>query len=140
MGDSPLDHDLGFQLVRAAATSTSRMREALEPLGLRARSYSALALAVSPGALSQRDIAARLLLDPSLVVPVVDELERRGLVTRTVDPNDRRGRLISATDAGRAAFTEAAALVAASDPAVAAGIADDERARLLTLLHRIAAA
>lgn len=138
MGTSPLDDDLGFQLVRAAATSTARMRAALESVGLRARSYSTLALAVSPGSLGQRELATRLLLDPSQIVPVIDDLERRGLVERTIDPNDRRGRLIVATDAGRAAFAEAEALVRSSDPASAAGVSAAQRAELLTLLRRIA--
>ena len=40
-------------------------------------------------------------LDPSQIVALVDDLEGRGLVMRTVDPNDRRNKLIVATDDGR---------------------------------------
>jgi DNA-binding MarR family transcriptional regulator len=40
-------------------------------------------------------------LDPSQVVALVDELESRGLVARTADPNDRRNKLVVATKRGR---------------------------------------
>ena len=40
-------------------------------------------------------------LDPSQIVALVDDLEGRGLVMRTLDPNDRRNKLIVATDDGR---------------------------------------
>lgn len=138
MAQSNLDDDLGFQLVRAAATVMKRTREALEPLGLRTRTYSVLTLAVSPGSLGQRELAARLLLDPSQIVPIVDELEARGLVARTVDPADRRSRLIVATDEGRAVFRAAHELVKAADPSNGAGIDARTRTQLLSLLHSVA--
>lgn len=133
-----LNDDLGFQLVRASTTSTRRMRATLQPIGLRARTFSALALAVTPGSLGQRELAARLLLDPSQIVPIVDELEQRGLVERIVDPADRRGRLIRATDSGRELHAEARRRIDSEDPGDAASLTKAERKQLLTLLRRIA--
>lgn len=135
-----LDGDIGFQLVRASTTATRSMRAALKPIGLRARTFSALALAVNPGSLGQRELATRLLLDPSQVVPVVDELEQMGLVERTVDPADRRGRLIRATPAGHEMHAEARRLIDAADPGDAAGLSLRERELLLDLLRRISEA
>ena len=54
----------------------------------------------------QRGLADVLHCDPSHVTGIVDRLEKRGLVQRAVDPNDRRIKNISVTDAGRQLRTE----------------------------------
>ncbi|GGA72237.1 ranscriptional regulator [Pseudoclavibacter endophyticus] len=135
MGVSPLHDDLGFQLVRATATTSKRMRAVLAPFGLRTRTYSVLALAVDPGTLGQRELAATLMLDPSQLVPLIDELEGLGLVERVVDPADRRARLITATGPGRERFAAARREVADADPARTAGLSPAARARLVDALR-----
>ena len=50
--------------------------------------------------LSQQDIARRLGIDPTVLVGVVDELERRSLVERRRDPADRRRYLLVVTGDG----------------------------------------
>ena len=54
--------------------------------GLKARSYSVLALPASDARPSQRELAEFLRLDPSQVVGLVDGLQARGLVRREPDP------------------------------------------------------
>lgn len=51
---------------------------------------------------SQRELAQRLHFDASNVTDIVDRLEARGLVSRTVDPSDRRVRRLVLTDEGEA--------------------------------------
>jgi len=51
---------------------------------------------------SQRDLAQSLHFDASNVTDIVDRLEARGLVQRTVDPNDRRVRRLVLTQEGEA--------------------------------------
>jgi DNA-binding MarR family transcriptional regulator len=46
------------------------------------------------------ELSKKFLLDPSTLVPVVDTLERKGLVQRTRDPNDRRRVPLSLTEEG----------------------------------------
>ncbi|MEU1606532.1 MarR family winged helix-turn-helix transcriptional regulator [Micromonospora matsumotoense] len=48
-----------------------------------------------------RDLAARLACDRSNVTSLVDRLEQAGLVTRRVDPIDRRQKALLVTDEGR---------------------------------------
>ena len=45
----------------------------------------------------------------------IDRLERRGLVRRLDDPDDRRGVIIELTDEGREVVDEAVAALAVSD-------------------------
>lgn len=46
------------------------------------------------------DLSKRFVLDPSTLVPVVQTLERKHLVTRNRDPNDRRRWILSLTPEG----------------------------------------
>ena len=49
-----------------------------------------------------RDLAARLGTDAPYTTLIVDDLEKRGLVIRTPHPDDRRAKLVTATEAGLA--------------------------------------
>ncbi|MEE2035563.1 MarR family winged helix-turn-helix transcriptional regulator [Rhodococcus chondri] len=97
-----IESDLGYLLTRAGMLVVRATNEALAPLELRTRSYTALSLACDrPDGVPQRQVAADMGLDPSQLVAIIDELEQRKLVARTPDPNDRRNKLIVATAAGR---------------------------------------
>ena len=130
--------DASFLLARANAFSLSTGNAALAALGLRVRSYSVLALAASGRRPSQRELAELLRLDPSQVVALVDELQRRGLVVREPDPADRRANVVIATDDGAALQIEAAAAVADGRERLLTGLAPAEREQLTALLRRIA--
>lgn len=120
-----------FLLARANARSVSLGNAALQPLGLKVRSYSILAAASSPARPSQRDLATFLRMDPSQVVAVVDELEAMHLVTRVPDPHDRRANAVVATEAGARVAREAREALARVDQDVFAGFSPQE----LTVLH-----
>ncbi|OQZ94051.1 MarR family transcriptional regulator [Mycolicibacter algericus DSM 45454] len=97
-----IEDDLGFLLARASALLVRSSNEALAPLGLKVRAYSVLSVVCDdPGGVTQRALANDVGLDPSQIVALVDELEGRGLVTRTVDSSDRRNKLIVATKDGQ---------------------------------------
>lgn len=53
------------------------------------------------GALPMRELAAELQCDASYVTDIADRLENGGLVTRTVDQNDRRVKNLEITDEGK---------------------------------------
>ena len=50
-----------------------------------------------------RDLAVRLGTDAPYTTLIVDDLEKRGLVVRTPHPDDRRSKVVTATEAGLAA-------------------------------------
>lgn len=83
-----------------------RKREASQVLDMsHARVKALLRLASAPAAL--RTLAQDLLIDAPYTTVVVDDLERRGLVTRTVNPDDKRTKVVTVTPAGRAAAEQA---------------------------------
>jgi DNA-binding MarR family transcriptional regulator len=109
--------------------------ERLEPLGLtpsRERALRAIAHADQP--LRMVQLAERLGVVPRSVTPVVDALEGAGLVTRAVDPANRRSTLVRLTEVGRerlAAIREARR--EASDELFAV-LSAEQRAELRDLL------
>lgn len=136
--DAMLADDVSFLLARANALSLSAGNAALAPFGLRVRSYSVLALAVGGARPSQRDLAEYLRLDPSQVVSLVDDLQKRGLVVREPDPADRRANVVVATPAGEEAFEQARRAAQDAERREHAALTAEERGQLADLLRKIA--
>ena len=61
--------------------------------------------------LTMRELAAGLGTDPGYTTVVVDDLEGRGLVTRTVSAGDRRSKIVSITPAGAEQAEQAAQIL-----------------------------
>ncbi|SFO64638.1 DNA-binding transcriptional regulator, MarR family [Actinomadura madurae] len=99
----------GFQLSKCGWWMEQRVEEELRPLGIRVRHFLVLAMLDSSGTLSQQDMAGYLLLDPTLMVGLVDDLEERGLCERARDPRDRRRYSVAITEDGRALHRRARA-------------------------------
>ena len=59
--------------------------------------------------MSQRDVAARTMIDASDVVDLVDRLEAAGFLRRVRDPDDRRRYTLVLTPAGPATPSTASA-------------------------------
>jgi DNA-binding MarR family transcriptional regulator len=135
---TPLGDDVSFLLARANALSVAEANAALAPLGLKVRAFAVLSLAAADAQPSQRELADFLYLDPSQVVSLVDDLQRRGLVERRPDPADRRANVVVATDAGRRLAAQADASARAAEGMSLARLSEAERAQLAALLRRIA--
>ncbi|WP_165423207.1 MarR family winged helix-turn-helix transcriptional regulator [Ktedonosporobacter rubrisoli] len=58
--------------------------------------------ALRPHPLTLAELSRFLLLDPSTLLPTVDQLERRGVLKRIPDPTDRRRIPLVLTDEGQA--------------------------------------
>lgn len=134
----PLSDDASFLLARTNALSLATTNKTLEAFGLKARSYSVLALAAAVDHMSQRDFASYLRLDPSQVVALVDDLQQRGLVERQSVPGDRRANVVVATKAGITLAAQANTLLRDAENALMRGLDDGERATLAALLRKIA--
>ncbi|MGI0026732.1 MAG: MarR family winged helix-turn-helix transcriptional regulator [Nitrosopumilaceae archaeon] len=48
-----------------------------------------IALSIQDG-ISQKDLAERIFVDSTTLVPIIDSMEKKGLVERRTDPKDRR--------------------------------------------------
>jgi DNA-binding MarR family transcriptional regulator len=88
-------------------------------------------------AMTVKQIAEAATVDASAATVAVNDLEARGLVVRRTDPDNRRCKLVSLTDAGRELV---AVIDDVEDPApdVLADMSDDELLALRDLLKRLA--
>jgi DNA-binding MarR family transcriptional regulator len=105
------------------------------PGGIHPRLFGLLTALLEAGPLSQQQLAEKMRVNRSLVVGIVDDLERRGWVERRRDPADRRSYQLHVTDAGRAAREEMAPHVIRANEQIAEPLTADERKRLNALLR-----
>jgi DNA-binding MarR family transcriptional regulator len=77
------------------------------------------------GPMTMRDLAAALATDAPYTTVVVDDLERRGLVERRPDPDDRRRKTVAVTPEGRRVAERAATMLDVPPPALSALPEDD---------------
>ncbi|HXA58796.1 MAG TPA: MarR family transcriptional regulator, partial [Streptosporangiaceae bacterium] len=98
-------------VMRVQQLLLSRIEDALRPCGLTFAAYEALQLLTftRTGALPMGKMGDRLMVHPASVTNVISRLEKRGLVTRSPSPDDRRVVLAEITPAGRALADEATA-------------------------------
>jgi DNA-binding MarR family transcriptional regulator len=121
---------------------TTRVHWAGADVGLSLRQYAALS-GIRQGASSPGELARLWQVTPAVITGVIDRLERRELVRREPDPNDRRRLRLALTDTGlaasalveRALTEELAAQLSQASPREL-----DELGRALDLLQRTFAA
>ncbi len=115
---------------------SARMLEALEPFGLKTGGFSTLALiAANPGC-SQTELARALNMDKSAVVPIIDDLEAKGLARRVRAPEDRRRHALVATEAAQPLMDQMEAAVARVGRPIREALSPEEYLSLLGLLER----
>ena len=88
--------------------------------------------------LTVKEVAAAATVDAPAATVAINDLEDRGLVVRQVDPENRRCKVVSLTDAGREMM---AAIDAVEDPApdVLAALDHSELATLRALIDKLTA-
>jgi len=101
------DHCLCLHVQRAARRIARRFDEALRPLGLTSGQFSLLTSLNRPEPARMGAVAALLAMDRTTLTAALKPLERNGLVEVGVDPQDRRGRVLALTRAGRALLARA---------------------------------
>ena len=128
-----------FTSLLIASTRSPRQRERLQRalgLSLSETNLGVLRLVQRQGPIAVSEVARRLEVDLSNASRQLRALEDQGLVTRTVDPDDRRIARVAVTAPGRRVLDRARA-IALNDYAVAL---DDwsarDRAQLADLLDR----
>jgi len=101
------DTCLCLHLQRAARAVARRFDAALRPLGLTNGQFSLLMSLNRPVAASIGEVAALLAMDRTTLTAALKPLERRGLLTVSVDGADKRSRRLTLTPAGRALLVAA---------------------------------
>jgi DNA-binding MarR family transcriptional regulator len=124
-------------LLRLAHDHAHRVAAAEMPGDAHPREFGVLTSLALAGPLSQQQLAEKLRVNRTLMVRIVDELERRGWVERRRDPADRRSYALHVTPAGREARDRLAPEVARVNVVMAERLTAAERARMNELLRTL---
>jgi DNA-binding MarR family transcriptional regulator len=96
-----LDNVMGYNLRRAHGVQKQRFAAVFGPLGIRPVTLSVLGTIYDNSGIKQSDLGKRLNIKRANMVPVMTELEGRGLIQRRPSDNDRRAHIVTLTPAGR---------------------------------------
>ncbi|MEF2073001.1 MarR family winged helix-turn-helix transcriptional regulator [Consotaella aegiceratis] len=101
------DHCLCLHVQRAARRLARRFDDALRPLDLKSGQFSLMMSLNRPEPPTLGSVAQLLAMDRTTLTANLKPLERRGLVTVTPDPEDKRARRLTLTKAGQALLAKA---------------------------------
>jgi MarR family 2-MHQ and catechol resistance regulon transcriptional repressor len=125
------------KLLRAAKTVIARTETRLHAVGLTPTQLGVLEGILHLGAMTQRELGRKVLTSAGNMTDVIDKLERRGLVSRTRAPSDRRSVLVDLTPAGRTLIQSVFPGHAADIAAAMAGLDSAELCELGRLLRKL---
>jgi MarR family 2-MHQ and catechol resistance regulon transcriptional repressor len=94
--------DAFIKLVRAAQSVSDRVESHFSEIGLTVSQFGALEALYHLGPLNQTALAQKILKSTGNITMVVDNLEKRGLVERVRDEQDRRNYSVRITPKGSA--------------------------------------
>jgi DNA-binding MarR family transcriptional regulator len=102
------DAYLGYLLKHAQLRFFELGAVALAPLGINGREAAVLRVIDAGRSVSQGEIARALDVDRTTMVTLIDDLQVKGLVDRSQDPEDRRKNVVALTESGRRVVQKAA--------------------------------
>lgn len=89
-----------IKLMRAAESVSGRVEAPLAQLGLSVSQFGVLDALMHIGPMHQKDLSGKILKSRGNITMVINNLEKRGLVKRVRDAEDRRHYLVKITEKG----------------------------------------
>lgn len=133
----PLPSLMGYALRRAQVAVFADFHASFAPLGLRPGAFSVLLLVRHNPGVRPTDIGRALGIKRANFVPLLAELEGRGLVERRAVAGDRRAAALHLTADGIALLRRADRVLRTHEARWQARLGQADTARLLDLLHRL---
>jgi DNA-binding MarR family transcriptional regulator len=128
---------LGYLLKHAQIHFNELIATALAPLGITGRQSAVLMAIDGLEPLSQQEIAARLGVDRTSMVALIDELVDKRLVSRRQQPADRRKNVVELTERGRSVLRRARAKTAEVERAFLAPLSTADAQHFRHLLRSL---
>jgi MarR family transcriptional regulator, organic hydroperoxide resistance regulator len=129
--------DLAAMVVPLGRALTAGERPILDARGLTMWAYVVLVTLADEPVRTQAALAEAIGADKTRIIPVLDDLQQRGLIKRTPDPSDRRGHLLSVTPDGSTLFRAVQSGIRTYEHQLLNRLLPDERRGLLRALARL---
>ena len=136
---SYLSELLGHLLGLAHLEITQLCTEVMEPLQLTPKQFVAMEFISKNPCISQKDIAENIGTAPAVMVGILDDLSKRGLLKRKRSPHDRREYYVQLTPKGMNMLEEIRRMAFEVENLYQekTGMTDEERAAILPVLRKI---
>ncbi|GAB2957647.1 MarR family transcriptional regulator [Amycolatopsis acidiphila] len=131
--------DLAAMIVPLGRALMRAEEPILREHGLAMWAYSVLLALREQDTRTQAALAERIGADKTRLIPVLDDLQDRGLIERHPDPADRRVRLLAITPAGRRLAAKTQAAIQRDEEERLAKLDPDDREAFLRALRTLAA-
>lgn len=128
---------VGLVLARSGHIANVRIRKALAASGLKPGHGHVLLWLSDTGPMSQQALIEALGVDPSVLVAILNDLERDGFAQRRRDPADRRRHIVEMSERGAALVDEIDAALTTVEQELFADLDESEIGRLRELLDRV---
>lgn len=129
--------DLAAMLVPLGRALTEAERPVLDQHGLTMWAYVVLLGLGERPIYTQAALAKAVRADKTRIIPVLDDLQRRGLIRREPDPADRRVNLVQLTPAGASLRDRAQRDIQAQEQRLLADLPADDRQTFLRVLQTL---
>ncbi|WP_280234628.1 MarR family winged helix-turn-helix transcriptional regulator [Nocardia cyriacigeorgica] len=135
----PARPDLAAMIAPLGRALMAAERPILESHGLTMWAYAVLLGLEESPVRTQSALAQTIGADKTRIIPTLDDLQERGLITRTPDPADRRARLLSLTPAGRELRDRAQAAIQRREDELLSILSPDLRRDFVRALQQLSA-
>lgn len=132
-----LDDLPGHLIRRLQQIAVAIFLQEAEASGLTPVQFAALQTVANQPGIDQRSLARASGLDTSTIAGVIDRLEGRGLLLRSVSPADRRARLLTLTPEGHAVLREVVPCMHRAQERILAPLAPGEQREFLRMLRTL---
>lgn len=133
-----LENFIGYMIRRAQLAVFDAYNDETAEMNITTAEFSVMLLARENPGLSQAALCEALGVEHPRMVVLIDNLERRELVTRIASTVDRRMRAIYLTSGGRALLRELNRRVIAYDRHMAKRLRGDDKEALMRMLRNLA--
>jgi DNA-binding MarR family transcriptional regulator len=135
----PLPDLIGYMVRRAQVTAFQDFNRSFAGTDIRPADYGALIIIAHNPDLTQSAVGEALGIKRSNLVPLVERLEKRGLIQRKPAAADRRAYALTLTDEGTSVLKSLDAKRARHEARLRNQVGDERVADLIDMLHRLAA-
>ena len=128
---------LWLVLMKAHQALHQHAMRSIAGTGLCFSDFAFLEMLLHKGPLPVNTLGGNLSLSSGSATAAIDRLEKKGLVRRAADANDRRARIIHLTDSGKALIAAAFRKHEADMEAVMGGLSASDKTLLVDLLKKL---
>jgi DNA-binding MarR family transcriptional regulator len=134
---SYLESLVGYNARRATLVIVDAFLRSMAVYGLRPVEFSVLSLISHNPGITSRQLCSTLSIQPPNLVGIINQLQKRELITRRPHPNDGRAMGLHLTAEGRKLAKQAEGTASAIEEGATAQLTAGERQTLMRLLKKI---